>query len=210
MPCAIKGEGMGAIDFLKVKKVKAEMSVKEWQPSTTARSLIICDPEGKVEAVSVESQNFGPSISFPDEQHFSEMLGQGSDLTIWIAEQIADARRRNHYWAETTLDISRERSVPIFVRFETLTLGKDLRGFAIHIFPEGMRGNLRAIREGDAVVTKQQWHDIKNRLSVLKLYTTLLRKSLPEAEDQKTVEKLLNGIDALTKELVEIRRGDDR
>lgn len=186
------------------------MSGTEWLPSSTARTLIICDPEGRVEAISVESPNTGPSISFPVEQHFSEMLGQGSDLTIWIAEQIADARRRNHYWAETTLDINKDRSAPLFLRFETLALGKDIRGFAIHIFPEGMRGSLRAIREGDAIVTKQQWHDIKNRLSVLKLYTTLLRKSLPEDEDQKTVEKLLNGIDALTKELVEIRRGDDR
>lgn len=197
---------MSALEVVKVSKMKET----EWSPPQNARSLVICDAEGRVEAVSVEPPGIGPSISFPDEKHFSEMFGQGSDLTIWIAEQIADARHRSRYWNETTLELSEEKNSPSFVRFETLSLGGDLRGFAIHIFPKGVQGNMRAISEGDAVVTKQQWHDIKNRLSVLKLYATLLRKSLPEGEDRNTAEKLLNGIDTLTRELAGIRRGDDR
>jgi len=198
---------MRAIDFV---KVEAAMNESEWSPPQNARTLIICDTEGRVEAVSLDAFGNGPSFSFPDEKHFSDMLGNNSSLTIWIAEQIADARQSNHYWSETTLELSDEQSCPSFVRFETLSLGGDLRGFAVHIFPKGVHGSMRAISEGDAVVTKQQWHDIKNRLSVLKLYATLLRKSLPEGEDRNTAEKLLNGIDTLTRELAGIRRGDDR
>lgn len=196
---------MRPIDFIKVE----EMIETEWTLPNNARTLVICDAEGRVEAVSVEAPGSGPAISFPDKKHFSEILGQGSILTVWVAEQIADTQGRNHYCSETTLD-SRYGDETLFIRFEALTLGGELRGFAIHIFPKGAVGSIRSISEGDAVVTKQQWHDIKNRLSVLKLYATLLRKSLPEGEDQKTADKLLNGIDTITRELAEIRRGDIR
>jgi hypothetical protein len=66
----------------------------------------------------------------------------------------------------------------------------------------------RAICEGDAIVTRQQWHDIKNHLGGLKLYATYLKRKLPEGEDQEISGKILTGVDALIDKLAKIRRGE--
>jgi hypothetical protein len=167
-------------------------------------TLLICDAAGKVQAVS--SGNSAYKLARPEaaQKHFSEVFGRDSQLTDWLTEQFSIARKDAEHYAESRV---RNGSGEVMVKLESLRRDSELYGFAVYIssIEEAARP---ALGEGDAIVTRQQWHDIKNHLGGLKLYATFLKRKLPAGDDQQTVEKMLSGIDGLIDHLAKIRRGE--
>jgi hypothetical protein len=131
--------------------------------------------------------------------HYTDAFGRESDLTNWLTKQIDEARKNESYRAQSNLE---HQGNNVVVGFETLRFcGHDAR-YAVLISPPD------SIPEGASLITRQQWHDIKNHLGSLKLYATFLKKKPPDSQDQAIVEKLLNGINGLIDHLAQIRGGD--
>jgi hypothetical protein len=166
-------------------------------------TLLVCDAAGKVQAVSSNSSAVNFAQPETTQKHFSEVFGRDSQLTHWLTEQIGLARKRGEHYAESTVQ---NGSCELTVRLESLRRDSELYGFAVYISSPAAGGP--ALGEGDAIVTRQQWHDIKNHLGGLKLYATFLKRKLPAGDDQQTVEKMLSGIDGLIDHLAKIRRGE--
>ena len=95
------------------------------------------------------------------------------------------------------------------LRLESLTCDEELFGFALTLEP-ATATNGGQLEEGDAVVYRKQWHEIKNAIGALKLYGTFLTRKLPEGDERETVEKMLTGINGLIDYLAKIRRGETK
>jgi hypothetical protein len=145
---------------------------------------------------SALSDKAGPS----DGVHYAEVFGEGSELTKWVTNQIDEARKQESYTAQSRLE---HQGGQVNIRFETVKFpGLGNRYAVLITSPED------SIPDGSSVITRQQWHDIKNHLGGLKLYATFLKKKLDNSEDQTIVEKLLSGINGLIDHLAQIRGGD--
>lgn len=182
--------------------------------------LLICDPSGRLQSASaclgsIPVTRIGESdrsrlhgiasvtlCSDAAQKHFAELFGGQSAITRWLSDQIKRALTSEEYHSESTLT---EEGTKIRVKIETLLCRGVLSGFAVHITEDEPGPS-----EGAAIVTREQWHEIKNQLGGLKLYATFLGKKLPEGDDRKTVEKLLKGVNGLIDELARIRRGEKR
>jgi hypothetical protein len=175
------------------------------KPKLTATTLVICDAGGRVLAVSSGAASGGMFGAGAVQKHFAEVFGPDSAITSWLTEHLSEARKRGDYYAESGLE---SEGLKLFACIETLMNEGEIFGYALHFLPDGAPGGRRAICEGDAVVTRQQWHDVKNHLGGLKLYATYLKRKLPEGEDQQIAEKILNGVDTLIDNLAKIRRGE--
>ncbi|HSE98993.1 MAG TPA: hypothetical protein VLD57_12065 [Blastocatellia bacterium] len=163
--------------------------------------LIICDADGMIRAVSSGAD--GDS----GRKHFTELFGVGSDITRWLIERVDEARSSSSSQAEKSFEHEGKK---LSVTLESLRNGDAFYGVAIQVNKE-IRGEQRQqISEGDAVVTRQQWHDIKNHLGGLKLYATFLNRKLPPSEERQTVERMLNGLNVLIEHLAKIRRGESQ
>lgn len=136
------------------------------------------------------------------QKHFAELFGADSGITRWLSDQLEHALAGDEYHSESSLAVGENT---VRVKLETLRCRGALTGFAVHITEEEP-----LLAEGAAIVTREQWHEIKNQLGGLKLYATFLRKKLPEGEDRETIGKILNGLNGLIEELAQIRRGDRR
>jgi len=130
-------------------------------------------------------------------------VGERTSLARWVKSQIDQAQTRQTYASQTVLEDVGRRFV---VTFETLRFsGGDLDRYAVVVWPSAS-----SIPEGSSLVSRQQWHDIKNHLGGLKLYATFLKRKMGETEDRAVVEKLLNGINGLIDHLAQIRGGDPK
>jgi hypothetical protein len=171
--------------------------------------LLIYDPDGNLVAESngamqsVFGRNDGAPVIKPGASHtvhFAESFGEGSELTKWLTDQIDQARISEFHSAESQLEHLGRR---LSVEFETVRFPGLGNRYAVFISsPED------STADGSSVITRQQWHDIKNHLGGLKLYATFLKKKLDNIEDLAIVEKLLNGINGLIDHLAQIRGGD--
>lgn len=170
-----------------------------------ATTLVVCDAGGRVLAVSSGAAAGGLFGAGAAQKHFAEIFGTDSAITTWLTEHLSEARKRGDYYAESSLE---GNELKMFACIETLMKDGEIFGYALHFIPDGAPGGRRAVCEGDAVVTRQQWHDVKNHLGGLKLYATYLKRKLPEGEDQKIAEKILAGVDGLIDQLAKIRRGE--
>ncbi|HVG19224.1 MAG TPA: hypothetical protein VNI02_09230 [Blastocatellia bacterium] len=183
------------------------MSKQEFAYGTTAKEpmLLVCDAAGRVQAVSggAASDAF-PCVTIA-QRHFAELFGPESGITHWLTEHLNQARRKIDYQAESSLE---NGSQMVFLRLESLKCDDELYGFALQILPGDIRAEGGALDEGDAVVRRKQWHEIKNHIGALKLYATFLTRKMPEGDERQTVEKMLNGINVLIEYLAKIRRGD--
>lgn len=139
------------------------------------------------------------------QKHFAEVFGPDSNLTLWLTDHINEGRKRGDYFAESKLYNGDSH---LHVKVESLRNDSELYGFAVYLCGAEHNGAPLALDEGDAVVTRQQWHDIKNHLGGLKLYATFLKRKLGAGDDQQIVEKMLHGIDVLIEHLAKIRRGE--
>jgi hypothetical protein len=171
--------------------------------------LLIYDLEGNLEAASDSASDFAlrPDPAAPakpellERTHYTVTFGQSSDLTAWLTIQFDKARKQESDGAQSTVDDPGWGRMN--VKFETLRfLNEDSRYAVLISEPHD------SMPEGASVITRQEWHDIKNHLGGLKLYATFLKKKIPDREDQDIVEKLLKGINGLIDHLAQIRSGD--
>jgi hypothetical protein len=167
--------------------------------------LMICDTGGKVKAItSMASREGFPELAWR-ESDVAEVLRFGPALSEWVDDRILEARGRDEYSAETVLD---NDEVRLFVKLESLRHGEELYGFALQVFSTPASEALCVLHDGDAVVERRQWHEIKNHVGALKLYATFLKRKLPDGDERRTVEKIFSGVNALIGYLDRVRRGD--
>ncbi|HKF57328.1 MAG TPA: hypothetical protein VKJ45_17845 [Blastocatellia bacterium] len=158
---------------------------------------------------------------------YANVLSRTPELSAWVAKQIADARSNLSHTAQASLEYQGAR---VSVKFETLTFqdhsdnppsdvapGDEASSHTASVNDNSSRKTRYAvivspiensIPEGASLITRQQWHDIKNHLGGLKLYATFLKKKTADGDDQAIVEKMLNGINGLIDHLAQIRGGD--
>jgi len=208
--------------------------IDEAQKESITTILLIYDAEGNLVAESKRASEFAvrpgeavmsAGVETPGPSNYADTFGRGSDLTSWLAKQIEQARKDKSYAAQSSLE---HLGGKVTVRFESLSFpgaaipgrgspGSDSAGNNPEAPDRGGRDERYAvlisrsedpIPEGASLITRQQWHDIKNHLGGLKLYATFLKKKLEDGEDQAIVEKLLNGINGLIDHLAQIRGGD--
>ncbi|HKV40392.1 MAG TPA: hypothetical protein VJX67_14360 [Blastocatellia bacterium] len=127
-------------------------------------------------------------------------------MTEWLAEQIRRATEVRDHSAESIVPLQGRK---VRVRFDCLRHCGQTYAYAVQISDWlGSERFVEGLPEGATVVTRQEWHEIKNHLGGLKLYATFLRRKIAGDENQVVVEKLLKGINGLIDHLARIRRGE--
>ena len=173
-------------------------------PRLSEPTLVICDAAGRILAVSANAPKEIIACSPVSLQHFAEVFGETSAITSWLTTHFGQARRAIDYFAEHQVE---NGNGMLGLRLESLTCDKELYGFALTL-KSVSQGDGNHLEEGDAVVYRKQWHEIKNAIGALKLYATFLTRKLPEGDERQTVEKMLAGINGLIDYLAKIRRGE--
>lgn len=178
--------------------------------STRARinraMLLVCDACGKVQAVtSMSARDTLPQASFLG-RDITQVLEYGPAINTWLDERIREANGVDEYSAETSLETGNTR---LFLRLDSLKRDNELCGFALQILPFESSEMLCVLREGDSIVERKQWHEIKNHVGALKLYATFLKRMMADGDERRTVEKIFNGVNALITYLDRIRRGEE-
>ncbi len=174
-------------------------------PRVDGLTLVICDAAGRVEAVTSSASKDVISCSPVKHKHFAEVFGQDSGITRWLTHHMNEARKQGDYYNESQLE---NGSSPLVIRLESLKCDEELYGFALTISPFVVHDSRTEHEEGDAVIYRKQWHEIKNHIGALKLYATFLTKKLPDGDELQAVEKMLSGINTLIEYLARIRRGE--
>jgi nitrogen-specific signal transduction histidine kinase len=174
-------------------------------PRVDGVTLVICDAAGRVQAVTSNASKDVISCSPIKHKHFAEVFGQDSEITRWLTYHMNEARRQGEYYNESQLE---NGSNPSIIKLESLKCDEEFYGFVLTISPLVARDNGDNHEEGDAVIYRKQWHEIKNHIGALKLYATFLTKKLPEGDERQAVEKMLSGINTLIEYLARIRRGE--
>ena len=171
--------------------------------------LLVCDTAGKVQAVTSKGagETFrGVNVAQRD-LDLADIFGRGSDITNWFNKSIKDALEQDEYTAEATVDLGFGGDT-VFAKLESLRCGSELYGFALQLCPNAPAPNSFSPPEGDSVITRKQWHEIKNHVGALRLYATFLKRKMPDGDERLIIEKMLNGVNALIGYLDKIRRGD--
>src|SRR5829696_5245675 len=85
--------------------------------------LLVCDPNGRIQAASAEvvEQSSGVNLN---QQHFSDIFGQGSNISEWFSEQVDKARGQDDYSAQSSIESSNVR-----VSIATLRRDGELFGY---------------------------------------------------------------------------------
>jgi hypothetical protein len=174
------------------------------RPQVDRVTLVICDAGGRVQSVGSGASKDLIDCSPIRHRHFAEVFGQDSEVTKWLTYHMNEARKQDEYYKESQLENGNDL---LLIKLESLKCDETLFGFAVTLSPFVSRV-AKAQEEGDAVVYRKQWHEIKNHIGALKLYATFLTKKLPEGDELQAVEKMLNGINTLIEYLARIRRGE--
>jgi hypothetical protein len=185
------------------------MSAKDMSesPRVSDVTMMICDAAGRVLAVSANAPKEIIHCSPVARQHFAEIFGEMSVITRWLTDHLGEARRAGDYFIESQVETDNGR---LHVRLESLICDQELYGFALTLAPVVAPPVSEALEEGDSVVYRKQWHEIKNYIGALKLYATFLTRKLPEGDERQTIEKMLSGINSLIDYLAKIRRGESK
>ena len=176
-------------------------------PQISDATLVICDAAGRVLAVSANAPRAIISCSPVAHKHFAEVFGESSAITRWLSDHLGQARREGEYLAETQVELG---DGLLHIRLESLMCDQELYGFALRVAPIGKQALGEGLEDGDSVVYRKQWHEIKNYIGAMKLYATFLTRKLPEGEERQTIGKMLNGINSLIDYLARIRRGETK
>jgi len=188
------------------------ISQTEWKPTMGSQQtgrvhinramLLVCDSAGKVEAMTAaDDKLLGASFAHRD---FGEIFGRGSTINQWFTERRREARNKDEYVAETRLE---DGDGPVLIRLESLNSDHELYGFALRFLPMASDKKPCALHEGDSIVERKQWHEIKNHVGALKLYATFLKRKMPEGDERRIIEKIFNGVNELIGYMDRIRRG---
>ncbi|MEN3335599.1 MAG: hypothetical protein V7641_4964 [Blastocatellia bacterium] len=176
-------------------------------PRVSDVTLVVCDAAGRLLAISANAPKEIISCSPVAHQHFAEIFGESSAITRWLTDHLGQARREGDYFAESQVEAS---DGLLQVRLESLMCDEELYGFALTLTPVVAPATGERLEDGDSVVYRKQWHEIKNYIGALKLYATFLTRKLPEGDERQTIEKMLNGINSLIDYLARIRRGETK
>jgi len=176
-------------------------------PRMSDVTQVICDAAGRVLAVSANAPQEIISCLPVAQKHFAEAFGESSAITRWLTDHLGQARRAGDYFAETDVEFG---DGLLHIRLETLMCDKELYGFSLRLAPVVQQAISAGLEEGDSVVYRKQWHEIKNYIGAMKLYATFLTRKLPEGEERQTIEKMLNSINSLIDYLARIRRGESK
>jgi len=187
----------------------ANMSAKNMSesPQISDMTLVICDAAGRVLAVSANAPREVIPCSPVAHKHFAEVFGESSAITRWLTDHLGQARREGDYLAETEVEFG---DGLLQVHLESLMCDQELYGFALKLASVKPQAVGADLEDGDSVVYRKQWHEIKNYIGAMKLYATFLTRKLPEGEERQTIEKMLNGINSLIDYLARIRRGETK
>jgi hypothetical protein len=175
------------------------------QLQISKKMLLVCDVTGKVQAVTSRAASdtlTGVSIVGRD---FAQIFGLDSTINRWFTERIQEARGQYQYSAETSLENGHGK---VFVRLESLTRDGEPYGFALQLRPLVQPETPSTLVNGDSIISRRQWHEIKNHVGALKLYATFLKRKMSEGDERSIVEKIFNGVNALIGYLERIQRGD--
>lgn len=173
--------------------------------------LLVCDAAGRVQAV-----NSGAGMEVVAGINAGEMFGQNSAINRWFLERIQEASELADYSAEADLHLE-DGDRHVFVRLDSLKCENELYRFALQLCPDQTSRpapesselrHLPKLEDGNSIVTRGQWHEIKNHVGALRLYATFLTRRMPEGDERQIVEKVLQGINALIGYLDRIRRGE--
>lgn len=173
--------------------------------------LLVCDATGRVQAVnSGAGMEVVPAIDAGD-RGVAHYFGQDSAINRWFQERIQEASELADYSAEAALDL--EENKHVLVRLDSLKSENELYRFALQLCPENSAleresPDLPRLEEGDSIVSRKQWHEIKNHVGALRLYATFLKRRMAEGDEREIVEKVLQGINTLIGYLDRIRRGE--
>src|SRR5436853_4892878 len=176
-------------------------------PRVSDVTLVVCDAAGRLLAISANAPREIISCSPVAHQHFAEIFGESSAITRWLTNHLGQARREGDYFIESQVETGNGM---LHLRLESLMCDQELYGFALTLAPVAAPGAANRPEEGDAVVYRKQWHEIKNAIGALKLYATFLTRKLPEGDERQTIEKMLAGINSLIDYLARIRRGETK
>ncbi|HKP12821.1 MAG TPA: hypothetical protein VJZ91_11940 [Blastocatellia bacterium] len=176
-------------------------------PQVSDAALVICDAAGRLLAISANAPKELISCSPVAHQHFAEIFGESSAITRWLTDHLGQARREGDYYIEHQLEAE---GGLLHLRLESLMCDQELYGFALTLAPAPAAAAATRIEDGDSVVYRKQWHEIKNYIGALKLYATFLTKKLPDGDEKQTIEKMLAGINGLIDYLARIRRGETK
>jgi hypothetical protein len=168
-------------------------------------TMLVCDAGGRIQAVTSSASTDLIPCSPSKHEHFAEVFGDNSEVTEWLTHHMKEARKQGDYYIQTYLE---NGSNPIIIRLESLKCDEEIFGFALTLAPEPAGPSRESLQEGDAIIYRKQWHEIKNHIGALKLYATFLTKKMAEGDERQTVEKMLNGINGLIEYLAKIRRGE--
>jgi hypothetical protein len=173
-------------------------------PQVSDVTLVICDAAGRLLAISANAPRELIACSPTAHQHYAEIFGESSAITHWLTDHLGQARREGDYYIEHQIESDGDM---VNLRLESLMCDQELYGFALTLAPAATASAAR-LEEGDAIVYRKQWHEIKNYIGAMKLYATFLTKKLPDGDEKQTIEKMLAGINGLIDYLARIRRGE--
>lgn len=168
--------------------------------------LVVCDAAGKVQAVTSRSgRDIRPAKA--GEDGFAQLFGFNSAVNEWFLERINEARESADYSAEANLDLD-GGDTHVFVRVDTLRCDNEHYRLALQFCPSEAPLEVQKLGDGDSIVTRKEWHEIKNHIGALRLYATFLKRRMPEGDDRQIVEKVLQGVNVLIGYLDRVRRGE--
>lgn len=169
--------------------------------------LFVCDAAGRVQATSSAT---GARVCRDEtgEPDLAQFLGPDSVVNQWFLERIQEASDSTDYSAEANLDLE-NGDKHVFVRLDRLDCENECYRFALQLCPAdpGPELPLQKLEDGDSIVTRKEWHEIKNHIGALRLYATFLKRRMPEGDEREIVDKVLQGVNALIGYLDRIRRG---
>jgi nitrogen-specific signal transduction histidine kinase len=166
--------------------------------------LLLCDAAGKVQAITGKESG---SINAGEENDVAHFFGFNSVVNQWFLERLAEAQELPDYSAEANLDLE-DGDTHVFVRVDSLKCQNEHYRFVLQLCPSEPELSVQKLRDGDSIVTRRQWHEIKNHIGALRLYVTFLKRRMSEGDDRQIVDKVLQGVNALIGYLDRIRRGD--
>jgi nitrogen-specific signal transduction histidine kinase len=175
--------------------------------------LLVCDAKGRVQAVNSGAGMEVVSGIKASDIEVGQFFGQNSAVNRWFLERLQEASELADYSAEADLDLE-DGDRHVFVRLDSLKCENELYRFALQLCPDQMSRSAREVselphlEEGDSIVTRREWHEIKNHVGALRLYATFLKRRMPEGDERQIVEKVLQGINTLIGYLDRIRRGE--
>jgi nitrogen-specific signal transduction histidine kinase len=178
--------------------------------------LLVCDAKGKVQAVNSGADMEVVSGIKSNDVEVGQFFGQNSAVNRWFLERLKEASELADYSAEADLDLE-DGDRHVFVRLDSLKCDNELYRFAFQLCPDSARTTTRELpellqsprlEEGDSIVTRREWHEIKNHVGALRLYATFLKRRMPDGDERQIVEKVLQGINTLIGYLDRIRRGE--